>query len=157
MSKYVLLLYSKNKSSLINFLNFVKNNFSKNISIFRKLIRKKKIKESISVLKSPHVNKTAQEHFKYIYFSMSLSLHTVEIKKNLFVLKRIKDQLFPDLKIIIKGIFSKKTTFKNVNIKTFGNQRCPIMNQQDIIFLKNINLFKKTLSYLKILDCNGKI
>lgn len=154
MSKHKLLLYSKNKSSLNNFLTFFIRNFNPFSPIITKLLRNKKIKEKISVLKSPHVNKTAQEHFKYVYFCMSLSFYNSEIKKELVILKKIKDKLFPDLKIIIKGVYSKKA--QNVSIKTSCSNKLPITHQKNKIFLKNKLILAKTISSLKTLGYSGK-
>ena len=108
MSKYTLIISSKNKKSLTKFLHFFFHNYKNNSQIFTKLFRKKKIKENISVLKSPHVNKTAQERFKYTHFFMTITFVTIEIKKELFILKKINNKIFSDLKIIVKGVYKKR-------------------------------------------------
>ena len=89
MSNFTLLLYSKNKNTLNYFLNFFKNSEKQNFKIVKKLLQKKRKKKRISILKSPHVNKTAQKHFQYVYFCISLSFKTYELQKNLFFIKKI--------------------------------------------------------------------
>lgn len=157
MSNFTILLYSKNKNTLNYFLNFFKNSEKQNFRITKKLLQKKKKKKKISILKSPHVNKTAQKHFQYVYFCMSLSFKTHELQKNLSFLKKIKNQLFPDLKIVIKGTYKKKELFSLKKI-TFSCQKLKKKNQNQFkTVLEHENLFTKTIAYMKILDYYGKI
>ena len=82
MSKYTLLLYSKDKKTINNFLNFFKNNKQLQFQSFTKRLKITRF----SVLKSPHINKKAQEQFQYIYYCISLSFVTYKIKKKLLTL-----------------------------------------------------------------------
>lgn len=155
MSNFTILLYSKNKNTLNHFLNFFKNSEKQNFRITKKLLQKKKKKKKISILKSPHVNKTAQKHFQYIYFCVSLSFKTHELQKNLVFLKKIKNQLFPDLKIVVKGTHKKKELFSLKKI-TFSYQKFQKKSQKQFrTVLGHENLFAKTISHIKILDYYG--
>lgn len=153
MSNYILLVYTKNKNSLVNFINFFEKNSKQS---FIKVFTGKKVKEKISVLKSPHVNKTAQEHFKYVHFYVKLQFTMFELKKNLLMLKKVRNKLFPDVKIIIKGNFPKKYSnsknlFFNYNKNLFiGTQTCVKNPELNFYFLK------KVFQTLKVLDFNGK-
>ena len=146
MSKYTLTIFSKDKDSLTKFLNVFFINLKQNSKIFLKLSRKRKLKEKISVLKSPHVNKTAQEQFKYTHFYINITFYTFEIKREMLVLKKIKNQLFPDLKMLIKSSYSKKSG-RTLHTKLFYNQK--------LSRLKNEYLLENTISYLKLLDYYG--
>jgi len=170
MIKYDLILYSKTQNSLNYFLEFIQyNNKSKNFHVLKNLSKKKKTRKKISVLKSPHVNKTAQEQFEYVYYSLKISLYTWEIKKYLIFLKKIKNQLFPDLKIKIKAQFSKKKqTTKNkllqIDQVSFHYPKLydyhinkKIKTITSMQFFKTSGQLKNTLLYLKTLDCNGNI
>ena len=148
MSKYTLIVFSKNKNSLTQFLIFFFTNFKNNSHVFLKLSRKKKLKEKISVLKSPHVNKTAQEQFKFSHFYINITFYTFDIKKELFILKKIKNRLFPDLKIIIKSFYSEKKSMVSF-LKTKPYYSLKFSR------LKGKYLFKKTISTLKFLDYYG--
>ena len=148
MPKYTLIISSKNKNSITQFLDFFFTNYKQNSQIFTKLFIKKNLKEKISVLKSPHVNKTAQEQFKYTHYHINITFQTPEIKKELFILKKIKNQIFPDLKMTIKSYYSKKS-FLLLKQKPFYNQKL-------LVLKKNAYLLNKTISTLKILDYNGK-
>ena len=150
MSKYSLTISSKNKDSINQILKFFNNNKKQNSQIYTKLFRQKKVKEKISVLKSPHVNKTAQEQFKYIHYYITITFSTSELKKELFILKKIKNQLFPDLKIIITGFYKEKNLF-------FLLKKFPFYEQKLISSSKNKYLLQKTISTLKILDYHGRI
>ena len=157
MSNFTILLYSKNKNTLNHFLNFFKNSEKQNFRITKKLLQKKKKKKRVSILKSPHVNKTAQKHFQYVYFYVSLSFKTHELQKNLGVLKKIKNQLFPDLKIVIKGTHKKKEHLSLKKI-TFYCQKFQKKNQKQFrTVMEQENLFTKTISHMKVLDYYGKI
>ncbi len=157
MSNFTILLYSKNKKTLNHFLNFFKNSEKQNFRITEKLLKKKKKKKKISILKSPHVNKTAQKHFQYVYFCMSLSFKTHELQKNISFLKKIKNQLFPDLKIVLKGTHKKREPISLKKI-TFSCRKLKKKNQKKFeTVLKHENLFTKTIGYMKILDYYGKI
>jgi ribosomal protein S10 len=156
MPKFTILLCSKNKKTINHSLNFFKNSEKQNIRITKKLLQKKKKKNKISILKSPHVNKTAQKHFQFIYFFTSLSFETYALQKNLILLKRIKQQLFPDLKILIKVTYKKrkffsfkKITFSYLKFEKKGKKRF------NPLFLGHDNLFTKTISHIKILDYFG--
>ena len=107
MTKYEITLYSKNNESLKNFLRFLKYGLKiQKIQEPLNYTKKKKEKKRISVLTSPHVNKTAQEQFEYTIYSIKLSFHFYRTKKCLVLLKKIRNQLFPDIKIKINTIFS---------------------------------------------------
>lgn len=149
MSKYTLLLYSKHKKTINDFLNFFQNNKQQNFQLQTKKSRITRL----SVLKSPHINKKAQEQFQYIRFCTSLSFFTYKIKKKLFFLKKIKNQLFPELKLLIKGTYSSK---KNI-VKLLSPNNITIYNQKKFGKLTYKSLLKKSIFHLKTLDYYGSI
>ena len=116
----IISLKSKNIKSLIFFFNVLKKfNISKNI---KKLYITKKIKR-IAILKSPHVNKTAQQHFEYRLYLKKIYVKNLQIFKLLIILKKIKINLCCDVLINIKFIindnnFNKKNTNISFNKKT---------------------------------------
>ena len=88
----------------------------------------------ISVLKSPHVNKTAQEQFEYKIFKGKLFFKSKNFLRILLLLKKFSNNLFSD-----------------VNIKV-----CFITKPKESLHLKNYHLTKINSSYLKIADINGE-
>lgn len=169
MTKYKIVLCSKDRKSLNNFLKLLKyETNAKNLQILSNISKKKKWKKKISVLKSPHVNKIAQEQFEFIYYSIRMYIYSWEIKKYTFILKKIKTRLFPGIRIKIKGDFSKKERlirnkiFHPKNVRFHLLTGYPIIQESSTqisdnfsISLIDKNLLKKTITYLKTLDCHG--
>lgn len=110
----IISLKSKNIKSLIFFFKILKKfNISKNI---KKLYTTKKIKR-VAILKSPHVNKTAQQHFEYKLYLKKIFIENVQIFKLLIILKKIKINLCCDVLINVKfDINNKKLCKKNINL-----------------------------------------
>ena len=82
------------------------------------LIRKKK-KKKLTILKSPHINKTAQEQFEARIFSKKLIIYPIKNSKYLAFFKKIRNNLFSD--IYIKTKFSlNKTAENNLKLKIFN-------------------------------------
>ena len=104
MKQYCLKITSKNKKSLENFLHFFSNHLSTEFSIIQKLIVSHNNKKKITLLKSPHVNKKAQEHFESKVFTIKLHVSGVGLKRNLIFLKKIWGKLFQDIRVQLKFI-----------------------------------------------------
>jgi ribosomal protein S10 len=168
MTKYRIKLYSKDKKSLYHFLNFLKRNIrTQNSQLFFNILRKKKAKKKITVLKSPHVNKTAQEQFGYSVHSIEMSCCSWEIKKYILLLKKARNYLFPAVKIKISGKFSgtqkslKEFLFNPVNVKfyvpsvIYSKQKVKSKFLSQNTCVKSKDLLEKSLSYFNVLDCYG--
>ena len=89
---------AKENLTLQKFLIF----FSK-INIFASSIFSQKQKKNshkfVTVLKSPHINKTAQEQFEFKVFSVQVTLNPINSFLCLKILKRIFKKSFPGLKL----------------------------------------------------------
>lgn len=171
MIKYDITLYSKTKESLKTFLKFLAHDLKwQNNKILINYRGKKKIIKKITVLKSPHVNKTAQEQFELKTYSAKVSFYSYKNKMYLLMLKKIKNKLFPDIKIRIniEGSIETKqdlirTTSFNPNYFTFNLFQSKFIYQQwsnqelkkNRTNIKNKHLLQKTLSYLKLLRWYG--
>ena len=166
--KYRLRLYSKDKKSLYHFLKFLKFNIrTLNFQLFSNSLRKKKVKKKVTVLKSPHVNKTAQEQFGYTIYSIEMSCCSWKIKKYLVLLKKVRNQLFSSVKIKINGKFLgtkkslKESSFNPVNTTfyvptlKFPKQRVKSKFLNPDVQGNNINLLETSLLYFNTLDCYG--
>lgn len=101
-----LVFYSKNNKSLLNAILFFLAN-SDNLNT-QKHFSKKTKKKILTILKSPHVNKTAQEQFEINTFSKQLLGYNIKSSKFLFFFKSLKENTFADLKFKIKFSFNKK-------------------------------------------------
>lgn len=141
---------SKNKNSLKNFFEFfIKICGKKNLktALFLKYFPRHTTKNVFTILKSPHVNKTAQEQFGYSIFSKQINIQTFQMLKFLIILKKIQTQLFPDVQIKIKYILQEKK-FKIVRTQILNPN-----NYRVNYFPKNE--FQDTKSYLKLFDIFG--
>lgn len=142
-------IYSKNYHSIKKVLNLFSNkNLLKKLnltSLNLSFYTQKKKKKKFTVLKSPHVNKTAQEHFNYTLYSKRIKVYSNQPFLFLILLKKLKNYTFSDVYF--------KIDLKNYNIKAkqkFKNQ----VNPDNFLlssFNVNLNL------YLKILVNYGKI
>lgn len=169
MTKYKINLCSKNKKSLDYFLNFSKCNVKlQNFQSFSNLLKRKKTIKKITVLKSPHVNKTAQEQFGYTIYSLKMICNSWDAKKYLVILKKIKNYLFPGIKIQVDALFTKKkiylkTLFCNPMVIIFFYPLRIYLKQKIKSKFSNLrtvseikNLSKKSLFYLNILSLYGQ-
>ena len=134
-------IYSKNYNSLNSFNEFINNKLDD--FKFTK-INKQLNKTVITVLKSPHVNKTAQEHFYSNYFTKNFVIKSANPFITLFVFKVLKEKVFLDVKFKVKFL-SKKSFTKSVLRKK---------STPDRLSLTNIN--KNLTVYLNALNNYGK-
>lgn len=172
MPKYYITIYSKNKIILQNFLIFLQKRLPiLKLQLVSKYNKKVKIKKTITILKSPHINKTAQERYESITYSYTIKINSFRTQKYILFLKKLRNNLFPDVKIKIKTTIEKKTfnikihCFKINNYKLNLNkiknlQKLNSKNYKkkcDSISLKiYLHLVEKTLNSLKIMDCSGE-
>jgi ribosomal protein S10 len=117
--------------------------------------QQKKLK-FITVLKSPHINKTAQEQFEFRFYSKQFLINSFKPLTFFLVLKKIKNLSFPGIKLEVKGLFDKNKNDKsflevidpdNVILKTKGNLK--VKKQQ---YPKS---FQK--KYIQLFDSYGEI
>jgi ribosomal protein S10 len=124
-------------------------NGNKNLNIIKKCQKNTKKKQLLTILKSPHVNKTAQEQFEFkISSSQFLIKPTTKSLKFLLFFKKTVSKLFPDSKIVIKLVSNKKIKSQNYK-ETFNFNNFKTNNL--------ISLKKKILTKLKLLDTCGEL
>lgn len=102
---------SKNKNSLTKFNKaFRRVLINKKLSILKKTVffQKKGTKKVFTILKSPHVNKTAQEQFQFNLFVKNLRIKSFKIVRILVILKKIQSVCFADVQIKIKFILDSE-------------------------------------------------
>lgn len=137
-----LFIKTKNKNSLIKFLYFLKKNINEKFNTLNFYFPKKNSKKVLTLLKSPHVNKTAQEQFEIRFFSIKVKILTSQVFKFLIFLKSIKNFLFSDIQI-------KTNFFSNLkNKKLLTN----ILNIDNLLYLNYVkhNKFKKNNTFNEI-------
>ena len=113
MKYYYLKISSRNEKSLKNFLSFFFYNLKTKFNIIQKLVTTHNSKKIITLLKSPHVNKTAQEHFEVNTLSRQIMAKSFYLEKNLIFLKKFLNKLFQDISINLEFITHKNINFEN--------------------------------------------
>jgi len=151
------------KSARNCFLFFFNNRSKLNLNIIKKSKDKKRRKNVLTILKSPHVNKAAQEQFESRLFSKQINIHALKSKQFLLILKRIKTYLFPDVKIKTKFILNKNLMEKaRMNVLNPSNFKLNALKQIKLtrkINAKNekcrvnkILILAQTKHFLKVFD-----
>jgi ribosomal protein S10 len=172
MKSYNIILQSKNQTSLYKFLNFLNKNIYLNFNVLKKSFSKKKRKKVFTILKSPHVNKKAQEQFEIRTYSRQIKLNPVQAIKFLIFLKKVKTYLYTDVNIKLrvsknakksakfeKKIFNPDNFWQNLSYSTHKN-----ISLKELQFVKKKNYEKQNLitknkgnkNLLKILELYGK-
>lgn len=146
-----LVVVTKNKNSLKTFLLFFNEHINKNFNCVKKSFPKIKSKTIFTLLKSPHVNKTAQEQFEIKVLTLQLSIIASQIFKFLIFLKKLKNNIFADINFKVKFLtdLKKDNLFKKklLNIDKFKSN--PYYYQKKKMGLKKIKKFKiiETIAY----------
>merc|ERR1712183_472559 len=105
--KLVMFIYlrvsCKDKRILKKFINF----FTKlrSLPIFIKPFSKREKRKFVTVLKSPHVNKTAQEQFEYRFFFKDFLVFSSKPLILFLFLKKLKNFSFSGIRIEVQGLF----------------------------------------------------
>jgi len=162
MKIFNLILISKCKVTVKKFFLFFFKNKLQNEKI-QKYLNKKIKKKKLTVLKSPHIYKKAQEQFQNIFIKKHIEIQTTKNFKYLLFLKRLNSKLFPNIQIKLKctinnGNMKKLNVFspKNFKIKEyyiFKNQNLNLKNNnlsKPLIALKVICLLKIFFQFNKL-------
>ena len=99
--------HSLKKFSRILIISFLKQKIKK--VKYYPLSRKRTL---YSILKSPHVNKTAQEQFEFKYSHRKIVIFSKSFLKTLIIIKRYYSSIFYDIKIKILFSLSQKLLIK---------------------------------------------
>jgi ribosomal protein S10 len=124
MTTYHLIINSKNKKSLLKFNTFLTKEL---FTVINKNLKIKSTKKTITLLTSPHVNKTAQEQFEYTTYYSKILVNIPNFRKFLIFMKKIQTNIFSDINMKIKHTTSKETYNKmfnpnNIKIGFFNKQ-----------------------------------
>ena len=128
---------SKNYRSLHNFvIKFLNKNYISQFKIFVKEIKLINPTKSTlySVLKSPHVNKIAQEQFMYKIYNIQLKIFLFQPNLLLRFLKFVKNRLVSDIKINYKIVLNKSLYKQNLTV-LFNTNRLYFYNKKEKNFL----------------------
>ena len=140
----------------------------RSLPIFVKPFPKHEKRKFITILKSPHVNKTAQEQFEYRFFSKHFLVFSIKPQIFFLLLKKLKNLSFSGIKLEVKGVFEKNITDKyilklvnpdNVVLKkpylvqrSFKKEKTK--NKISKLSINNLDLSKK---YIQLFDSYGEL
>lgn len=142
----LIIVWSKSKASLNHFVLFWKRYLCYNSNIIAKYFQNKTNTKTITVLKSPHVNKKSQEQFEIKTFKKHFKIIIKNDWKLLLCLKKLSHNMCSDINIKVKESFTSKFFFKrNVNLKNF---KIRTHYNSSMHKIRNFR-FKKNLNYLK--------
>lgn len=168
MKTLLLTASSSNEKSLKNFIKLLKENFKNKQTTTIKIGGFVENKKIVTILKSPHVNKTAQEQFEKREKMVQICLISENFNKTIIAIKKILNMIFRDIKLTIEyltnnyyNINNLLGVFKNTNFKI----NCPnkICKNKLLLFKKTIkNLYAlkypvELKTYLTILNNYGDI
>jgi len=139
---------SKNKETLQLFLMFLSKLQNNNLLI--KYFPKQKIKKFITVLKSPHINKSAQEQFEFRVYTKKLQVSSPQHLKFLYFLKKSQINIFPFINLKLKWLYSVE-----FQLSLISNRLNPIKFNNKF-FSKNNLIIQNLLQYFNLLDCYGE-
>ena len=144
----------KNSQACNKFLNLFKNLDCAQNSVYWKTVSRFNKKNFITVLKSPHVNKTAQEQFEYRIYSKCIIVHTFKPLFFLLLIKNLQGICFSNITLKVT-LFTEgvKFTNKNINLLEYFNSNNIKLHRK----LQNTPLTLKYTQYIEILDLYGEI
>ena len=109
---------------------------------------KQKKKSFLTILKSPHVNKTAQEQFEFRFYTKEFLVNSIKPLTTFVVLKKIKDCSFPGIKFKVKSLFNV------VNGK--NRSFLKVLDPDNVILNKN-SLLVSQKKCIQLFDCYGEV
>lgn len=158
----ILSIYSKNSSSLTNFLKLLyqfKINKILNLKFNISQCQQFRTRKIFSTLKSPHVNKKSQEQFEFRIYKKQLQMHVSQLTTFLTILKIVKSSLFTDISITIDFLTSPKS-YKNRLVNQTNYDKFLKKFIQNKVKLKYVNIkFQSLISNkcIQILDIYGEV
>jgi ribosomal protein S10 len=157
MLTYKLTISSKNPKTLKTFLLFCFQNKKKIFNLNTTFYKNPTKIKRLTILKSPHVNKKAQTQLEYRIYATQIKISVKNSSKYLTLLKKIKANIFPDLKLKTQILISKQNNFQlqtkllkpiNFSLNKFSTNK---------ISDSKTKISNKALTYLKLLDCFGEV
>lgn len=142
----IIKISSKDNQTLYKFIKFLRQ--LKVLPIVIKQVSKLKSKKFLTVLRSPHVNKTAQEQFEFRHFKKQLLFDLLKPLTFFTILKKIRALSFPGIKLQIKSLLNPS-----------------IANQRKLLKLldpDNVNLTQhystaSSRKFIQLFDCYGEV
>lgn len=148
---------AKDKKVLDNFGRFISKLQLTSNSL--RLLSKRNLRKFITVLKSPHVNKTAQEQFEFRVYTKEFIISSFKPLTLFLILKKINDSSFSGLNLKIESLVKQNTKKKlialnpdNVNLNTIEKFNSLLSSD-----LSNSQNFLSSKRYIQLFDSYGEM
>jgi ribosomal protein S10 len=123
MKTFNVTITSKNKTSMSNFFLFFNTVVFDSLTALIRYFQKNVCKKKLTVLTSPHANKSAQEQFECRFFKKQLIINTIKTFRCLIYFKKLNYNVFSDVSIKLKCRINNKSA-QQLGMKTFNPNRC---------------------------------
>lgn len=141
---------SKDSQNLKYFFRFLQK-LKSPLTVLKHFSKQNK-RKFITVLKSPHVNKTAQEQFEFRYYCKEFLVDSLKSLTFFLAIKKIQNLSFPGLKLEAKGFVNSNQKSKNF----FG-----LVDPDSVVLAYNSPKFFNRLllqkKYVQLFDCYGEL
>jgi ribosomal protein S10 len=141
---FYLKISSKNKEVLKKFITCV--NVLNSSTAIVKNPTKYNTKKFITILKSPHINKSAQEQFEFRFYNEKLLVCSFKPLIFILRLKKLKSASFPGIDLEVTSLIEAGSTDK-ITLKTLNPAYFSLKASNRIDFKK----------YLQLFDCYGEL
>ena len=142
---------AKDKKVLENFGQFISKLHPTLNSL--QLLPNRNLRKFITVLKSPHVNKTAQEQFEFRVYSREFVLSSFKPLTLFLILKKINNLSFSGLNLKIENLF-KRNTKKTLTALNPDNVDLNTIEKFNLSKRQNFSSSKR---YIQLFDCYGEM
>ena len=148
---------AKDKKVLENFNQFISNLQSTSNSI--RSLSKHNSRKFVTVLKSPHVNKTAQEQFEFRVYTKEFVISSFKPLTLFLILKKINNLSFSGLNLKIESLFKRNTKKKLIalnpdSIDLNTTRKSNLLSHLDLSNSQSLSVSKK---YIQLFDCYGEM
>ena len=141
---------SKDNYALEKFLKFLqKLEISPTVL---KYFSKQNQRKFVTILKSPHVNKTAQEQFEFRYYSKEFMVSSPKPFTFFLIIKKIKNLSFPSVKLEVKGLFNSDK--QNDNFLKLADPDNVVLKTEKFKVISALTFQKR---YVQLFDCYGEL
>jgi ribosomal protein S10 len=159
---------SKDKKVLENFGQFLSK--LEMTSNFLKSFSKQNTRKFVTILKSPHVNKTAQEQFEFRFYTKEFVISSFKPLTFFLILKKVNNLSFSGMNLKVKSLFKRNEKKKvtavnpdNTNLNTVKSHGLVQKKnlKQKMFNNKNFQTFDASSSvskrYIQLFDCYGEM
>jgi len=148
---------AKDKKVLENFGQFISELQLTSNSL--KSLSKRNSRKFITILKSPHVNKTAQEQFEFRVYTKEFVISSFKPLTLFLILKKINNSSFSGLNLKIESLFTQNMKKKlialnpdNINLRTVE-----MFYPSQVPGSPSAQSFSSSKKYIQLFDCYGEL